>query len=304
MQEKGEWKMGDKSKPVKVVAVGGSGAGVGALGGVGVASALILFIVNAFTAYLIVSGIIGIFQIVSSTGLSGTTALAILGEVVSRVGSSASTLSFMLYLDIAAFIFIGVALIIVRIKLKESGASAIIGAIGAFAFAGVAYYLRFNLLPPILSTFDQIAISGVSITSLILLGSVVLQLTNFTTLFLVQGIVFLIFGIFMRGVVNNLNRTYGKMTRGGRLILTVSIMNLISMAALYYATSALRGVLEGLITTMGGGGTPVIDITSILQPIIALGIGVFLKMITIPIMGALAYLSLTFGFYGMAKGPR
>jgi hypothetical protein len=294
--------MGEKSKPVKVVAVGGAGAGP--LGGVGIAAALILFIVNAFTAYLILSGILGIVSIVSSVGLGGTAVFSILGEVVSRVGSAASSISFMLYLDIMAFVFIGVALIVVRAKLKESGASAIIGAIGAFAFAGVAYYLRFTLLPPILSTFDQIGVSGLSITSLILLGSVTLQAMNFTTLFLIQGIVFFVFGVFMRGVVNNLNKTYGRMTRGGRLILAVSITNLISMAALYYATSALRVVLEGLIATISGGGTPTIDVTALLQPIIAMGIGVFLKMITVPIMGALAYLSLTFGFYGMARGPK
>jgi hypothetical protein len=210
----------------------------------------------------------------------------------------------MLYLDVMAFVFIGVALIIVRIKLRESGTSAIIGAIGAFAFAALAYYLRFTLLPPILSAFDQIAVSGVSITSLILVGSVVLQAMDFTTLFLIQGIVFLVFGIFMRGVVNNLNKTYGKMTRGGRLILTVSIMNLISMAALYYATSGLRIFIAGLIATISGGGSLVIDITTMLTPIIALGIGVFLKMITIPIMATFAYLSLTFGFYGIARGPK
>jgi hypothetical protein len=94
------------------------------------------------------------------------------------------------------------------------------------------------------------------------------------------------------------------MTRGGRLILTVSIMNLISMAALYYATSGLRIFIAGLIATISGGGSLVIDITTMLTPIIALGIGVFLKMITIPIMATFAYLSLTFGFYGIARGPK
>ncbi|WXG44798.1 MAG: hypothetical protein WED04_12345 [Promethearchaeati archaeon SRVP18_Atabeyarchaeia-1] len=297
--------MGEKSKPVKVVAIGGSGAGVGALGGLGVAAASILFIINAFTAFLIVSGIWSIFSIVSSTGLNFSAALPVLGEIVSRVGSAASSISLMLYLDVVAFAFIGVALILVRVKMKEAGISAIIGAIAAFAFAGVAYYVRFTLLPPIMSTLDQVAVSGLSTTSLILLGSVVLQAMNFTTIFLVQGIVFFAFGIFMRGVVNNLNRTYGKMTRGGRLILTVSIMNLVSMAALYYATSALRTVLEGVLASLGGGGSLALpDITTLLPTVVAFGLGVFLKLITIPIMAAFAYLSLTFGFYGMAKGPK
>jgi hypothetical protein len=127
---------------------------------------------------------------------------------------------------------------------------------------------------------------------------------NFTTLFLIQGIVFLVFGIFMRGVVNNLNRTYGKMTRGGRLILSVSIMNLISMAALYYATSTLNTFIAGLVASVGGGSAPVINLTALLPALIAMGIGVFLKLITIPILAAFAFLSLTFGFYGMAKGPK
>jgi hypothetical protein len=304
MQGKGETRMNEKTKPVKVVAIGGAGAGVGALGGIGVAAAFVLFVVNAFTAYVVVSGILDIVSVVRSTGLSGNLMTGIIGAVASRVGGAASSISLMLYLDVVAFIFIGVALILVRLKLRESGSSAIIGAIGAFIFAGVAYYVRFTLLPPIMSALDQIAVSGSSLTSMLLLGSVVLKAMDLTTIFLIQGIVFFVFAIFMRSTVNNLNRTYGKMTRGGRLILTVALMNLISMAALYYATSSLKDLIPTLLSSITGGGGAAVSFSTVLPAIIALGIGIILKMITIPIIGTFAFLSLTFGFYGMAKGPK
>ncbi len=299
--------MVEKTKPVKVISVGGAGGGAGPLASVGVAAALALFVVNAFTAYLILSGILNIVRVVTSTGLSGTAALGGIGSILSSVSGAASSESFFLYLDVVAFVFMGIALIIVRIKLPQSGSSPIIAGIGAFAFAGVAYYLRFTQLPPLMSSFDQIAMAGMSITSLVLLGQAVLQLLTLTGILLVQGIVFFIFGLFMRGTVNNVNKSYGKMTRGGRLILTVALLNLISMALLYFATSALTSVLQGLLSSISGGGggvIPSIDITSMLTPLIALAIGVFLKMVTVPILATFAFLSLTFGFYGMSRGPK
>jgi hypothetical protein len=297
--------MVEKAKPVKVVSVGGVGAGAGPIASLGVAACLALFVVNAFTAFTVLSGIFNIVSIVMSTGLSGAGALGALGSILSSVGGVASAESFFLYLDVVAFVFLGIALIVVRVKLPQSGASPIISAIGAFGFAGVAYYLRFILLSSLMSSFDQIAIAGTSITGLILLGQAVLQLWTLTGILFVQGIVFFIFGVFMRGTVNNLNKSYGKMTRGGRLILTVAIMNLISMGLLYFATTSLQSFIQGLVSSIGGGGgIPAFDFTSLLTPVIALAIGVFLKLVTIPIIATFAFLSLTFGFYGIARGPR
>lgn len=296
--------MVEKAKPVKVVSVGGVGAGAGPIASLGVAACLALFVVNAFTAYTILSGVFNIVRIISSTGLSGTGAFGALGSVLSSVGGIASGESFFLYLDVAAFVFLGIALIVVRVKLPQSGSSPIIGAIGAFAFAGVAYYVRFIQLASLMSSFDQIAIAGTSITSIILLGQAVLQLWTLTGILLVQGIMFFIFALFMRHTVNNLNKSYGKMTRGGALILTVAIFNLISMAALYFATTSLQSLIQGLISSISGGGMPALDINTLLTPLIALAIGVFLKMITVPILATFAFLSLTFGFYGIARGPR
>jgi len=297
--------MVQEGKHVKVIAVGGPGAGAGPLASLGVAGALVLFIVNAFTLWQILSAVLGIVQVfMSAGGLGGSAIFDVLAVVVGRVSGAASSLSFMLYLDVVAFAFLGVALVFIRIKLKQSGASPILAAVGAFAFAGVALYLRFTLLPPILSSFDQIAVAGISLMTLIKLAEVALGLMSFTTIFLIQGIVFLIFGIFMRSTVNGINKSYGKMTRGGRLILTVSIMNLIAMGALYYAASTLQTVISDLIATMGGGGMPTIDITTLLQPVIALAIGIIVKIIIVPILATFAFLSLTFGFYGMARGPK
>jgi hypothetical protein len=297
--------MAKEPKPVKVVAVGGPGAGAGPMASLGVAAALVLFVVNAFMCIQVVSAILGIVSVVSGAGgLGGSTMFDVLGLVVGKIGGAASSISFMLYLDVVAFAFLGVALIFVRIKLKESGASPILAAVGAFAFAGVAFYLRFSLLPPIMSGFDQIAVAGMSPMALIKLAEIALNLMGFATIFLVQGIVFFIFGLFMRKTVNGLNKSYGKMARGGRLILTVSIMNLISMAALYYATTVLKTVISSLITTLSSGGSPSVDLNTLLPPVIALGIGIFLKLIIIPIMAMFAFLSLTFGFWGISKGPR
>jgi hypothetical protein len=297
--------MAKEPKPVKVVAVGGPGVGAGPMTSLGVAAALVLFVVNAFMCIQVVSAILGIVSVVSGAGgLGGSTMFDVLGLVVGKIGGAASSISFMLYLDVVAFAFLGVALIFVRIKLKESGASPILAAVGAFAFAGVAFYLRFSLLPPIMSGFDQIAVAGMSPMALIKLAEIALNLMGFATIFLVQGIVFFIFGLFMRKTVNGLNKSYGKMARGGRLILTVSIMNLISMAALYYATTVLKTVISSLITTLSSGGSPSVDLNTLLPPVIALGIGIFLKLIIIPIMAMFAFLSLTFGFWGISKGPR
>jgi hypothetical protein len=297
--------MAKEPKPVKVIAVGGPGAGAGPMASLGVAAALVLFIVNAFVCIQVVSAILGIVNVVSGAGgLGGSTVFDVLTVVLGHIGGAGSSISFMLYLDVAAFAFLGVALIFVRVKLKESSASPILAAVGAFAFAGVAFYLRFSLLPPIMSGFDQIAVAGMSAMALIKLAEIALSLMGFATIFLVQGIVFFIFGLFMRKTVNGLNKSYGKMARGGRLILTVAIMNLISMAAVFYATTTLKVVLGDLITTLSGGGSPTVDLSTLLAPIIALGIGIFLKLIIIPIMAMFAFLSLTFGFWGISKGPR
>jgi hypothetical protein len=297
--------MVEKAKPVKVVSVGGVGAGAGPVASLGVAACLALFVVNAFTAYSVLSSVFNIVGIVSG-GLGGLGGIGALGSVFSGIGGIASAESFFLYLDVAAFVFLGIALIVVRVKLPQSGVSPIIGAVGAFAFAGVAYYLRFIQLASLMSSLDQIAMAGTSITSVILLGQVVLQLWSLTGILLVQGIMFFVFGLFMRHTVNNLNKSYGKMTRGGALILTVAIMNLISMVALYFGTTSLQSLIQSLIASIGGGGggMPTLDINTMLTPLIALGIGVFLKMIIIPIMATFAFLSLTFGFYGIARGPR
>lgn len=295
--------MVEKAKPVKVISVGGVGAGAGPIASLGVASCLALFVVNAFTAYVILSGILRIVRIVTSVGL-GTGTLGALGSVFSGIGESVSGESFFLYLDIVAFVFLGIALIVVKVKLPQSGASPVLAAIGAFAFAGVAYYVRFIQLNSLMSSFDQISITGGSITSLVLLGQGVLQLWALTGVLLVQGIVFFIFGLFMRKTVNNLNRSYGKMTRGGALILTVALFNLISMGALYFATASLQTFIQGLLSSIGGGGAPSLNITGIITPLIALAIGAFLKLILVPILALFAFLSLTFGFYGIARGPR
>lgn len=297
--------MVQEGKPVKVIAVGGPGAGAGPMASLGVAGALVLFIVNAFTFWQILSTILGIVQVVTGAGgLGGTAIFDALTVVLGRVSGAASGLSFMLYLDVVAFAFLGVALIFIKVKLRQSGASPVIAAIGAFAFSGVALYVRFSLLPPILSSFDQMAVAGMSPMALIKLAEIALSLMSFSTVFLVQGIVFFIFGIFMRSTVNGINKSYGKMARGGRLILVVSIMNLIAMVAVYYATSVLQTVIQDMLSALSGGGGPTIDISTLLEPIIALGIGIFLKLIIVPILALFAFLSLTFGFYGMARGPK
>jgi hypothetical protein len=295
--------MVEKAKPVKVISVGGAGAGAGPFASLGVAACLALFIVNTFTAYVIISGILSIVRVITSVGI-GTGTLGGLGSLLSGLSGSVTNESFFLYLDVVAFVFLGIALIIVKLKLPQSGASPIIAAIGAFVFAGVAYYLRFVELNSLMSSFDQISIAGASVTSLILLVQAVLQLWNLTGVLFVQGIVFFVFGLFMRKTVNNLNKSYGKMARGGALILAVAIVNLIALGALYFASTYLSSVIQGLVSSISGGSAPSLSLSGIVVPLIALGIGVFLKLILVPILALFAFLSLTFGFYGIARGPK
>jgi hypothetical protein len=297
--------MVEKSKPVKVITVSGVGAGAGPIASLGVAACLALFIVNAYTGYVIISTILGIVQLVTSAGL-GSGTLGAIGSVLGSASASVTALSFYLYLDVVAFVFLGIALIVVRVKLPQSGLSSVIAAIGAFAFAGVAYYLRFTQLSTLMSAFDQIGISGGSLSSLLLFVQSILQSLTLLGALLIEGIMFLIFGLFMRKTVNNLNNSYGKMTRGGRLILAVAIVNLISIGALYIGMTILQPTITSLISSVGGsgGGSPSNILNSLMVPLIALGIGVILKMIVIPILALFAFLSLTFGFYGIARGPR
>jgi hypothetical protein len=299
--------MGEKTKPVKVISVGGVGAGAGPLVSLGVAACLVLFIVNAFEAYTIISGILGIVSVVTTVGL-GSGGLSSFGPILTSVGGLFSNLSFYLYLDVAAFVFLGIALILVKIKLPQSGASPVTAAIGAFLFAGVAYYLRFIQLSTLMSAFDQIAVSGASITSLLLLVQSVLQSTTIIEIFLIESIMFLIFGLFMRKTVNNLNKSYGKMTRGGRLVLAVAIVNLIAVIGLYIGMSILLPMIQSMVSGLtggtGGSGLSSLSINTFIVPIIALAVGVILKLIVVPLLALFAFLSLTFGFYGIARGPK
>jgi hypothetical protein len=291
--------MAKAGKDVKVVSVGGAGTRAGLAGAFGVAAGLVLFIVNALTVYLILSSILSIVGLVQTIGFSDP--FNLIGQALGIVSASTSSVSFTFYLDIMAFIFMGIALILLWMKIKESGGSAFMAALGAFFFAGIAFYVRFMLLPPIMLSFDQMAMAG-SPMNIIIFGSIVLGLFGFTTVFLIQGIAFFIFGLFTRKTLNKINNTYGKIARGGRLILTVSIMNLISMVALFIAVPLLQGAITTLISGLGGGGGGIPDISSLLVPLILFGVGVFLKMITIPILTMFAFLSLAFGFRGIAKG--
>jgi hypothetical protein len=297
--------MVEKAKPVKVISVGGVGAGAGPLVSLGIAACLVLFIVNAYTAYVVISGILGIIRLVASVGL-GTGTLGSLGSILTSVSGSVTNLSFFLYLDVVAFVFLGIALILVRLKLPQSGASPVTAAIGAFAFAAVAYYLRFIELPPLMSSFDQIAVSGASPSGLLLFVQSILQSMTLTEILLMESIMFFIFGLFMRKTVNNLNRSYGKMTRGGRLILAVSIVNLIALIALYIGVTILQPIIQYLVSQIisGGAGLSSLSFSSFVAPLIALAIGVILKMIVVPILALFTFLSLTFGFYGIARGPK